>query len=140
MPRTLTEREKSKSLDSLQYVERQSSCRPVLTLHLKRAIAAGQAPDFTIPVYSTHTIFVLVAPSVFAASIYMCLGRIILITDGEQHSIIRGRWLTKLFVVGDVISFLMQGAGESISGQLQAASDSDLTQAVESWRLAASTR
>ena len=32
-----------------------------------------------------HTIFVLVAPSVFAASIYMCLGRIILITDGEPN-------------------------------------------------------
>jgi hypothetical protein len=79
----------------------------------KRAIAAGQAPDFTVPVYSTHTIFVLVAPSVFAASIYMCLGRIILITDGEQHSIIRGKWLTKIFVVGDVVSFLMQGAGKS---------------------------
>lgn len=85
----------------------------VLTHLPKRAIAAGQAPDFTVPVYSTHTIFVLVAPSVFAASIYMCLGRIILITDGEQHSIIRGKWLTKIFVVGDVISFLMQGAGKS---------------------------
>lgn len=80
----------------------------------KRAIAAGQAPDFTVPVYSSHTIFVLVAPSVFAASIYMVLGRIMLITDGEQHSIIRGRWLTKIFVVGDVVSFLMQGAGGGI--------------------------
>lgn len=63
--------------------------------------------------YSVHTILVLVAPSVFAASIYMCLGRIILITDGEKHSLVRARWLTKIFVIGDVISFLMQGAGKT---------------------------
>jgi hypothetical protein len=123
MPRRLTRRVQSKSSDSLRYVERQSSYLLILTLRSKRAIAAGQAPDFTVAVYSTHTIFVLVAPSVFAASIYMCLGRIILITDGEQHSIIRGRWLTKIFVVGDVISFLMQGAGMAKIGRLQATSN-----------------
>lgn len=42
----------------------------------------------------------------------MLLGRIILITDGESHSMIRKRWLTKIFVFGDIASFLMQGAGE----------------------------
>ena len=88
---------------------------PHTNMYFQRAIAANEAPDFTVPVYSIHTIFVLVAPSVFAASIYMCLGRIILITDGEQHSVIRGRWLTKVFVIGDVVSFLMQGAGTSSS-------------------------
>jgi len=41
----------------------------------------------------------------------MLLGRIILVTDGESHSLIRKRWLTKIFVIGDVISFLLQGAG-----------------------------
>lgn len=41
----------------------------------------------------------------------MMLGRIILVTDGESHSLIRKRWLTKIFVIGDVISFLLQGAG-----------------------------
>ena len=44
----------------------------------------------------------------------MCLGRLIQITHGEQHSLIRARWLTKIFVVGDVISFLLQGAGGGI--------------------------
>jgi hypothetical protein len=63
-------------------------------------------------VYSLQTIVLLVAPALLAASIYMMLGRIILVTDGEQHSLIPKRWLTKLFVTGDVISFLMQGAGE----------------------------
>lgn len=94
---------------------------PLISPH-QRSIAATEAPDFTVGVYSIHTILVLVAPSVFAASIYMCLGRLIQLTDGEKHSVIRARWLTKIFVVGDVISFLMQGAGGGImaSGTLQA--------------------
>ena len=110
----------------------------VLIRFPKRAIAASQAPDFTVPVYSTHTIFVLVAPSVFAASIYMCLGRIILITDGEQHSIIRGKWLTKIFVVGDVISFLMQGAGKSTTNDLHIRLITDFAKVAALWHLAAS--
>lgn len=44
----------------------------------------------------------------------MILGRIILVTDGEQHSLIRRKWLTKIFVTGDVISFLAQSAGGGI--------------------------
>jgi len=55
--------------------------------------------------------FLLIAPALYAASIYMLLGRIILVTDGESHSLIRNRWLTKIFVTGDVFSFMMQGAG-----------------------------
>jgi hypothetical protein len=41
----------------------------------------------------------------------MVLGRIIVLTDGEAHSLIRVKWLTKVFVAGDVISFLGQSAG-----------------------------
>jgi hypothetical protein len=52
----------------------------------------------------------------------MCLGRLIQLTHGEHHSLIRARWLTKIFVVGDVISFLLQGAGGGImaSGTIEA--------------------
>lgn len=83
---------------------------PALTLY-QRIVAAKESPDWSIAVYSIHTILVLVAPSVFAASIYMVLGRIILLIDGEKYSLIRRRWLTKFFVIGDVMSFLLQGAG-----------------------------
>ena len=41
----------------------------------------------------------------------MVLGRIILLTDGEVHSLIRKKWLTKIFVTGDVLSFLVQVVG-----------------------------
>ncbi|KAI4736771.1 RTA1-domain-containing protein [Aureobasidium sp. EXF-12298] len=90
--------------------------------YIGRAVSSEEAPDFSIPAYSIQAILILVAPALFAASIYMELGRIILLTDGEQHSIIPSKWLTKIFVIGDVISFCLQAAGGGImaSGTLQA--------------------
>ncbi|KAK8155238.1 hypothetical protein BKA80DRAFT_283080 [Phyllosticta citrichinensis] len=44
--------------------------------------------------------------------IYMILGRIILLTEAEPLSMMRKRWLTKFFVIGDVIAFLVQAMGE----------------------------
>jgi hypothetical protein len=66
-----------------------------------------------------QSLLILLAPAFFAASIYMVLGRIILLTGGEAHSPIRASWLTKIFVAGDVLSFLTQGAG----GGIQASAD-----------------
>lgn len=42
----------------------------------------------------------------------MELGRIIVLVGGERHSLIRVSWLTKIFVSGDVLSFLMQASGK----------------------------
>lgn len=61
-----------------------------------------------------QSLLLLVAPALFAASIYIILGRIILLTDGEKHSLIRQKWLTKIFVAGDVLSFLVQSGGGGI--------------------------
>jgi hypothetical protein len=61
-------------------------------------------------------LLLLVAPALFAASIYIILGRIILLVDGERYALIRQKWLTKLFVTGDIISFLVQGGGGGIMG------------------------
>lgn len=44
----------------------------------------------------------------------MILGRLIRHIDGEKYSLIRTTRLTKLFVLGDVLSFLMQGGGAGI--------------------------
>lgn len=59
-----------------------------------------------------QSLFILIAPALFAASIYIILGRIILLVDGERYSLVRQKWLTKIFVTGDVISFMLQGAGK----------------------------
>ncbi|RAH69334.1 RTA1 domain-containing protein [Aspergillus aculeatinus CBS 121060] len=71
--------------------------------------------------YITQTMLILVAPPLFAASIYMTLGRLITQLRAESASLIRVRWLTKIFVVGDVISFLLQCGG---GGYMSAGSDS----------------
>lgn len=81
-------------------------------LSLQRAKSADESPNWTVPTYSLQTILVLVAPALYAASIYMVLGRIILVTEGEKYAIVGKKWLTKIFVTGDVISFMLQGAGE----------------------------
>lgn len=67
--------------------------------------------------YIIQSIFLLVPPSLFAASIYMTLGRVMtaLGPDGEACSIIRVRWLTTTFVIGDVVPFLVQASGAGFS-------------------------
>lgn len=64
--------------------------------------------------YIIQAIFLLVAPALFAASIYIILGRIILLVDGERYSLIRQKRLTLTFVLGDVLSFMTQAAGGGI--------------------------
>lgn len=58
-----------------------------------------------------QSLLILIAPALFAVSIYIILGRIILLVDGERYSLVRQKWLTKFFVAGDVLSFMLQGAG-----------------------------
>ncbi|KAJ8114770.1 hypothetical protein OPT61_g3419 [Boeremia exigua] len=64
--------------------------------------------------YIMQTLLLLLGPALYAASIYMILGRLILLTGGERYSLVRRTWLTKIFVTGDVVSFMMQGAGGGI--------------------------
>jgi hypothetical protein len=61
-------------------------------------------------------ILILLAPILFAAGIYMFLGRIIRATGRPDLSPIRTSWITKLFVLGDIFCFLVQlvGAGKLI--------------------------
>ncbi|KAI8942623.1 hypothetical protein NX059_000677 [Plenodomus lindquistii] len=53
----------------------------------------------------------LLGPTFFAASIYMVLGRLIRLLEAEEHSMIRTTWLTKVFLLGDILSFLSQSGG-----------------------------
>lgn len=64
--------------------------------------------------YIIQSMYILLAPALFAASIYMILGRIILLTGGECHSIIKQEWITKLFVMGDVLCFIIQSGGKNL--------------------------
>ncbi|KAK7408327.1 hypothetical protein QQX98_009529 [Neonectria punicea] len=79
--------------------------------HAARAYNANESPNWSDIPFIMQTLLLLLAPALFAASIYMILGRLIRVLDAEHFSIIRTRWLTKLFVLGDVLSFAVQGMG-----------------------------
>lgn len=61
-----------------------------------------------------QAILILVAPALYAASIYMILGRIIRAVQAEHASPIPVKWLTKIFVTGDVVAFTLQAGGGGI--------------------------
>ncbi|CAK1362649.1 unnamed protein product [Cercospora beticola] len=88
--------------------------------YIGRAISSQD--QWALGPYIMQTMTLLIAPAFCAASIYMTLGRIILATNGERFSIVRKQWLTKIFVTGDVIAIIGQGAGGGImsSGTLSA--------------------
>lgn len=81
--------------------------------YIGRVLSANEAPDFTKNPYIIQSILLLLGPALFAASIYMVLGRVITLLEAGHLSVIRPNWLTKVFVTGDVLSFLAQSGGKS---------------------------
>jgi hypothetical protein len=61
-----------------------------------------------------QSLLILIAPALLAASIYIILGRIILLVNGAKYSIIPPKWLTGSFVCGDILSFAIQSGGGGI--------------------------
>ncbi|RGP66872.1 rta1 domain-containing [Fusarium longipes] len=90
--------------------------------YVGRALSANEAPDFTKNPYIIQSTLLLLGPALLAASIYMVLGRLIRLLDADHLTIISPKWLTKVFVTGDVLSFLAQSAG---GGMLATAKDKD---------------
>ena len=68
--------------------------------------------------FSIQNTFILLGPALFAASIYMCLSRIIRSVRADNLSLVQPRKLTRTFVLGDVLSFMVQGsaAGLMVTG------------------------
>ncbi|KAF5581585.1 RTM1 [Fusarium pseudoanthophilum] len=83
--------------------------------YIGRAINSTEDPGcWTLGPYVVQSVLLLIAPALMAASIYMILSRVILLTEGEVHAVIKRRWLTKVFVIGDIISLQLQSAGGSM--------------------------
>ncbi|KAI5203425.1 RTA1-domain-containing protein [Aureobasidium subglaciale] len=91
-----------------------------------RAYARSHTTD-TLP-YAMQSLLILLAPILFAASVYMYLGKIIRSVGGEKHCLIPLRFLTKTFVAGDVACFLVQGAGGGLLSSAKQASKVNLGQ------------
>ena len=83
--------------------------------YIGRAILSAETgPDYSLGPYIIQSVFLLVSPALFAASIYMELGRIVLMVNGEKALFIRRTWLTKIFVTGDVFAFMLQAGGAGL--------------------------
>ncbi|KAL8991708.1 MAG: hypothetical protein Q9169_007724 [Polycauliona sp. 2 TL-2023] len=82
--------------------------------YIGRALSAHEAPDFTLTPYIIQSILILVAPALMSASVYMILGCIIVAVNGEARSPIRRKFLTLIFVVGDIWSFMIQSTGAGL--------------------------
>lgn len=80
--------------------------------YIGRVLSSTETPNFTKGPYVMQSALILIAPAFLAASIYMTLGRIIAMLNAERCSLIPLRFLTKIFVAGDVLSFLMQASGK----------------------------
>ncbi|KAJ4223302.1 hypothetical protein NW759_005937 [Fusarium solani] len=95
-----------------------------------RAYSARQTPDWTLMPYIIQSILILLGPAFFAGSIYMVLGRLIQVLEGEDYSLIRVKWLTKLFLLGDILSIFGQGGGGGLLASSKSKSTQDLGNAV----------
>ncbi|KKY22117.1 putative rta-like protein [Diplodia seriata] len=93
--------------------------------YVSRVISSTQYPESKNVPYILQALLLLLAPALFSASIYMVLGRIIRLTGGEEYSLVRVSWLTKIFVFGDVSSFIIQGTGGSILAKAETAEKRD---------------
>lgn len=87
-----------------------NTCAVEVVGYVGRAIAKDNTESPLVP-YIMQSILLLIAPALFAASIYMTLGRVIRSVHGEQRSIIRPTRLTRLFVTIEIVSFFAQATG-----------------------------
>jgi hypothetical protein len=63
------------------------------------------------PPFIMQSVLIVLAPAFFAATVYMILGRVVAFVNAPHLSIVPHGRLTTIFVLGDVLSFLVQGAG-----------------------------
>ncbi|KAI1802500.1 RTA1 like protein [Daldinia bambusicola] len=91
--------------------------------YVGRALSSPEYPNFTMNPYIIQSLLLLLGPTLFAASIYMILGRLVVLLEADSYSLIKPRWLTKFFVLGDILSFFTQGAGGGLLTQAKSMDD-----------------
>ncbi|KAL4918376.1 RTA1 like protein-domain-containing protein [Aspergillus aurantiobrunneus] len=94
-------------------------CIPFCIGGLFEVIGYGGRADCTnktgeLGPYIIQSVFILLGPVLFAASVYMFLARLMRSVGAEKYSLIRVEWLTKTFVAADIISFIVQGSGAGL--------------------------
>lgn len=80
------------------------------------------ANDMTnIMKYAIMNLIILLSPCGFIAGVYMLLSRLAFHLNAVEYLIVSPRWLTKIFVTSDILTFFVQATG----GGLTATSDPD---------------
>lgn len=101
------------------------------TLSLSKSISSNNSLNASPEVYSyplnRYLICLTIGPAFISASIYICLGRIVVIY-GEGISRLRPRTYTIVFILCDLISLILQAAGGAITS-IADADQRDLAQA-----------
>jgi hypothetical protein len=78
------------------------------------ARAASHNNTASLMHFSMQNSFTLLGPTLMAATVYMIFGRLARTMHAENHSIVRVSLLTKLFVGGDVLAFVVQGGAAGL--------------------------
>lgn len=81
-----------------------------MTLGYIFRLMSARKPDSLVP-YILQSMFIILPPSLYAATIYMTYGRVVTYIGKPHLSIIGPQKVTKVFVIGDVAAFLLQLAG-----------------------------
>ncbi|KAL3461714.1 RTA-like protein [Aspergillus heterothallicus] len=82
----------------------------LMTLGYIFRLISARKPD-SLVAYICQSMFIILPPSLYAATIYMTYGRIVTYVGKPNLSIIRPQKVTKVFVIGDIVAFLLQLAG-----------------------------
>ncbi|KAL7414267.1 RTA1 like protein-domain-containing protein [Mrakia frigida] len=76
---------------------------------------------YTLGLYIASTLLVLLSPVFFILVDYMLFSRLVAAMEMERHLFIRARWVSKIFVISDCVTFFLQisgggmGASESMA-------------------------
>lgn len=73
--------------------------------------------------YAVQDLFLLLPPTLFAASIYMTLATLLVYLNATSVALISVRNITKWFVSGDIIALVMQAAGAGVQAAVSTLSN-----------------
>lgn len=81
-----------------------------MTLGYIFRLISARNPDSLVP-YICQSTLIILPPSLYAATIYMTYGRIVMFVGQPRLSVVEPRKVTKIFVLGDSSAFLLQLSG-----------------------------
>ncbi|KAK1147601.1 hypothetical protein N8T08_000943 [Aspergillus melleus] len=82
----------------------------MMTLGYVFRLLSARNPDSMVS-YILQSMLIILPPSLYAATIYMTYGRIVMFVNKPHLSVVNPRKVTRIFVLGDTSAFLLQLAG-----------------------------